>query len=660
MENSSTPKPYDGKENYIFISYSHKDADTVMPIIKRLQSDGFRVWYDDGISLGTEWPEVIAQHLNDCALFIAFLSETYIDSFNCKREVDFAVRKRKQFLAVFLEETELSLGLEMQISSVQCVEYYKTTQEQFWDKFYTSEVVKESGCREEGSAESGINTQIIASENPNANEKPEVNTQIIPNAQTIPNAQAVPNTQAVPNAQAPASSRPAVNISGPVSAKNTEITEEFTASTINQHIPAKKNPFKSMLPVIIGVIALIFIIGISLGITIFRLNSAPKQSTKADKRTIAFENVKIKDRDLKKAAKGKEIRAIILENCELSIKDKETWNDIMNDKISKIIITNCGFTDEDAFVLLSNASALTELDLSDNQLTTISFANNPKLNKVTLRRNQITNIDKTNLENLGYCYLDDNLLTSLEGLETAIHLRNLSANNNQINNLDALKNCTRLVELSLAGNNIENVSVLQGSKESLQKLNLSQNKVKNVAEIFPMPELKNLSLDDNMIDTLYLEGTEKLSYLSARNNQIDSLTGRFEKMTYMDLANNKLSGEIDLSKCSKLRNAFLENNYISSVILYTDTLNYGNISIFNNPVAKINKADKKLSYDIYMSYHDDLKDYLGERFSSKLYLADCPLNLRVSYEEVWGKFSVEFCDSGEMTEKVEPLRKEFQ
>ena len=219
---------------------------------------------------------------------------------------------------------------------------------------------------------------------------------------------------------------------------------------------------------------------------------------------------------------------------------------------------------------------------------------------------------------------------------------------NQINNPDALKNCTRLVELSLAGNNIENVSVLQGSKESLQKLNLSQNKVKNVAEIFPMPELKNLSLDDNMIDTLYLEGTEKLSYLSARNNQIDSLTGRFEKMTYMDLANNKLSGEIDLSKCSKLRNAFLENNYISSVILYTDTLNYGNISIYNNPVAKINKADKKLSYDIYMSYHDDLKDYLGERFSSKLYLADCPLDLRVSYEEVWGKFSVEFCDSGEI------------
>ena len=75
---------------------------------------------------------------------------------------------------------------------------------------------------------------------------------------------------------------------------------------------------------------------------------------------------------------------------------------------------------------------------------------------------------------------------------------------------------------------------------------------------------------------------------------------------------------------------------------------------------KINKADKKLSYDIYMSYHDDLKDYLGERFSSKLYLADCPLDLRVSYEEVWGKFSVEFCDGGEMTEKVEPLRKEFQ
>ncbi|MBQ1488402.1 MAG: toll/interleukin-1 receptor domain-containing protein, partial [Lachnospiraceae bacterium] len=56
MNNNMNPRPYEGKEKYIFISYSHKDTDRVMPIISRLMNEGFRVWYDDGISPGTEWP----------------------------------------------------------------------------------------------------------------------------------------------------------------------------------------------------------------------------------------------------------------------------------------------------------------------------------------------------------------------------------------------------------------------------------------------------------------------------------------------------------------------------------------------------------------------------------------------------------------------------
>ena len=148
MNNNMNPRPYEGKEKYIFISYSHKDTDRVMPIISRLMNEGFRVWYDDGISPGTEWPEVIAQHLNDCELFVSFLSNSYMDSVNCKREIDFAVRKRKKFLAVFLEDTELSLGVEMQISTVQSVNYYLTTPDIFFERFFDSEVVKNSGCRE--------------------------------------------------------------------------------------------------------------------------------------------------------------------------------------------------------------------------------------------------------------------------------------------------------------------------------------------------------------------------------------------------------------------------------------------------------------------------------------------------------------------------------
>ena len=147
METKLKPIPYEGKDKFIFISYAHKDSDVVLPIIDKMISDGYRVWYDDGIGPGTEWPEVIATHLNDCEICIAFLSKSYVDSFNCKREIDFAIRKRKQLLSVFLEETELPLGVEMQISTTQSIEYFKISKELFFEKLYASDFMTKSDCK---------------------------------------------------------------------------------------------------------------------------------------------------------------------------------------------------------------------------------------------------------------------------------------------------------------------------------------------------------------------------------------------------------------------------------------------------------------------------------------------------------------------------------
>ena len=71
-------KPYEGKKDYIFISYSHRDKEQVYPIIEQLQRDGYRVWYDEGIHPGSEWPEIIAEHLNDSAICFAFVTQNYL------------------------------------------------------------------------------------------------------------------------------------------------------------------------------------------------------------------------------------------------------------------------------------------------------------------------------------------------------------------------------------------------------------------------------------------------------------------------------------------------------------------------------------------------------------------------------------------------------
>jgi len=117
----STVKPYEGDKHYIFISYSHKDTRYVYPIIEFLAREGCRVWYDEGITPGSEWNEVIANHMNRSALCVAFISENAVASHNCRREISFALLKNKPLLSVFLEETVLSPGMELQLSANQCV-----------------------------------------------------------------------------------------------------------------------------------------------------------------------------------------------------------------------------------------------------------------------------------------------------------------------------------------------------------------------------------------------------------------------------------------------------------------------------------------------------------------------------------------------------------
>lgn len=97
------PELYEGTEKYVFISYCHRDKDKVFPIIEELVEAGYRVWYDQGIHPGSEWPEIVAQHLNDSYIFMAFVSENYIQSQNCIREIHFAVAKQKELLSVILE-----------------------------------------------------------------------------------------------------------------------------------------------------------------------------------------------------------------------------------------------------------------------------------------------------------------------------------------------------------------------------------------------------------------------------------------------------------------------------------------------------------------------------------------------------------------------------
>lgn len=127
VENPLYPpfEAYQGDEPYIFVSYSHKDSSTIYPEIENLYQKGYRIWYDEGIEPGNEWPEEIALALSACSHFIVFVSPAAAASENVRNEINFALNKGKPFLAVHIRETKLPPGLELRMGDRQALMKYR-------------------------------------------------------------------------------------------------------------------------------------------------------------------------------------------------------------------------------------------------------------------------------------------------------------------------------------------------------------------------------------------------------------------------------------------------------------------------------------------------------------------------------------------------------
>ena len=124
---------------YVFVSYAHADKEIVMPTINAMSSNGINIWYDGGIEAGSEWPEYIAEKVISCTRFILFVSDNYLKSQNCKRELNFAISRKKEILSIYLHDVELSPGMEMQLGTYQAF---------FRNRFATNELFFYALCKE--------------------------------------------------------------------------------------------------------------------------------------------------------------------------------------------------------------------------------------------------------------------------------------------------------------------------------------------------------------------------------------------------------------------------------------------------------------------------------------------------------------------------------
>ncbi len=119
-ENELIPLPYTGNKPYIFVSYARDDTDKVLPILKLLQRNGCRIWYDKGIRGGDNWMTTLAMKIKGCSQYILFSSQKSTQSLWTKREIRRALSfPSLSIVTVRMDDFKFEEGIEWPLGDYQ-------------------------------------------------------------------------------------------------------------------------------------------------------------------------------------------------------------------------------------------------------------------------------------------------------------------------------------------------------------------------------------------------------------------------------------------------------------------------------------------------------------------------------------------------------------
>ena len=291
---------------------------------------------------------------------------------------------------------------------------------------------------------------------------------------------------------------------------------------------------------------------------------------------------------------------------------------------------------------LRYALALTSIDLSGHQISSITELIGLPMRNLNFEGNRIRNISPlasltqlehlslsgngriseiyslSELTNLKTLRLSDNEIGDISSIAKMTGLEVLDLSSNQISDLSPLSDQSKLRTLDLGSNVIEDISPL-ANLSSLIELDLSSNQIVDISPLSFLTNLVKLILDANFIEELQaLSALTKLTDLSLAENRIQtvSVLAELTELANLNLSNNDISDISGFSNLQNLRNIDLSSNSISSIEPLVNLPNLVRLNLEGNALdevstTKVLRVLKENGVSIIFSYQGKFTDSRG-------------------------------------------------
>jgi len=125
---------YEGDEPFFFICYAHSDEVIVNSEMGWLHDAGIRLWYDDGIHIGSVWRKALAEALSNASGLIFMCTRNSASSPECLKEINFALNRDKPIFVVLLDGHPLPTELELSLNDRQLLDRAKFDEQTYRSK----------------------------------------------------------------------------------------------------------------------------------------------------------------------------------------------------------------------------------------------------------------------------------------------------------------------------------------------------------------------------------------------------------------------------------------------------------------------------------------------------------------------------------------------